>query len=82
MVLVMDVSPFLSDHSVDIVAGVGVGLVVLSALLPAGVSALVFRQRMPALVRPFKTPVYLVVFPLAILLSIYLLVLNFWNTPS
>lgn len=72
---VLDLVPL----SVDIVAGVGVGLVVLSALLPAGVSAFVLRQRMPALVRPFKTPLHFVVFPLAILLSIYLLALNFWN---
>ncbi|MFW9919434.1 MAG: APC family permease [Candidatus Thorarchaeota archaeon] len=79
MVLVMDINTYLSTYSVDIVAGVGVTLVLLSAMLPAGVSALRFRMTMPALVRPFKTPAYLIVFPLSILLSGYLILLNFSN---
>ncbi|TFH03571.1 MAG: APC family permease [Candidatus Thorarchaeota archaeon] len=65
--------------SVDVFASVGIGLVLMSAMLPAGLTALVLRRRMPALDRPFKTPLYQVVFPLAILLSIYLIVLNFLN---
>lgn len=64
-------------ESVDVFATAGLGLVLISAMLPAGLSALALRQKMPALVRPFKTPAYIIIFPLSILLSIYLIYLNF-----
>ncbi len=64
-------------ESVDVFATVGIGLILVSAMLPAGLSALTLRRKMPALVRPFKTPAYAVVFPLSIVLSLYLLYLNF-----
>lgn len=66
-------------ESVDVFATVGITSILLSAMLPAGLTALILRRRMPALDRPFKTPLYMVIFPLAILLSIYLIVLNLWN---
>ncbi len=65
--------------SIDVFATVGIGLVLISAMLPAGITTLYLRRKMPALDRPFKTPLYQIVFPLAILLSIYLIVLNFMN---
>ncbi|MDF1537956.1 MAG: APC family permease [Candidatus Thorarchaeota archaeon] len=64
-------------ESVDVFATAGLGLILISAMLPAGLSALALRQKMPALVRPFKTPAYIIIFPLSILLSIYLIYLNF-----
>ncbi len=67
------------ESSVDVFAAVALGLVLISALFPAGLTALYLRRKMPALTRPFKTPIYFVVFPLAIILSLYLIVLNFWD---
>ncbi len=64
---------------VDVVVAVGIGFILLSAMFPAGGIALYLRFKMPALVRPFRTPAYFIVFPLAISLSLYLFVLSFWN---
>ncbi|NWF94798.1 MAG: hypothetical protein HXY34_01515, partial [Candidatus Thorarchaeota archaeon] len=62
---------------VDVCATTGIGLVLVSMTLPAGLTALWLRMKMPALVRPFKVPLYVVVFSLAVLLSAYLLYLNY-----
>ncbi len=67
------------DYSIDAFAAAGLGLILISALFPAGLIAFYLRIKMPALKRPFKTPLFFIVFPLAIVLSLYLLVLNFWN---
>ncbi|TXT55894.1 MAG: membrane protein of unknown function [Candidatus Thorarchaeota archaeon] len=83
--IMVGTNPIWAD-SIDVFATVGVALVLISAMLPAGLTALVLRRRLPALDRPFKTPLYQVVFSLAILLSIYLVALNFsnpaWFLPS
>jgi amino acid transporter len=65
--------------SIDCFAAAGLGIILVSALLPAGIIALYLRIKIPALTRPFKTPVYFIVFPLAIILSLYLIVINFWE---
>ncbi|MBD3407090.1 MAG: amino acid permease [Candidatus Lokiarchaeota archaeon] len=74
------------SDSIDVFATAGTALILISAMLPAGLTALVLRRRLPALDRPFRTPLYQVVFSLAILLSIYLVALNFsnpdWFLPS
>lgn len=67
------------EYSVDAFAAGGLALILISALLPAGFIALYLRIKLPALTRPFKTPIFFIVFPLAIILSLYLLVLNFWD---
>lgn len=77
--LIMTLTSKYWDYSVDFFANAGVALVLISALLPAGISALYLRIKLPALNRPFKTPIYFIVFPLAVLLSLYLLVLNFFD---
>lgn len=64
---------------IGLFAVIGLGAVLLSAMLPAGLIALYLRIKMPILERPFKAPLFFVVFPLAILLSVYLLVLNFMS---
>lgn len=61
---------------VDFFAAIGMGLILLSAMIPAGVIALYLRIKMPILERPFKSPLYYIVFPLAIALSIYVFYLN------
>ncbi len=63
--------------SVDVFAGVGMALIIISALFPAGITALYLRIKLPALERPFKSPIFFIVFPLSVILSIYLLYLNF-----
>ncbi len=65
-------------QSIDAFATAGIAAVLLSAMLPAGITALILRVKMPALDRPYKTPLFQLVFPLAILLTLYLLILNFW----
>jgi len=63
--------------SVDMFAAAGIGLVLISAMLPAGLTALYLRMKMPAISRPYKAPLHIVTFGLAVLLSLYLLYLNF-----
>lgn len=65
------------DYSVDVFAGVGMALIIISALFPAGITALYLRIKLPALERPFKSPIFFIIFPLSVILSIYLLYLNF-----
>jgi len=67
------------EKSVDAFAAAGLGLILFSALLPAGLIAFYLRIKLPALKRPFKTPLFFIVFPLAIVLSLYMLLLNFWE---
>ncbi|TFG01061.1 MAG: APC family permease [Promethearchaeota archaeon] len=68
--------PLTEGLIVDIFAATGIGIVLISAMLPAGIIALYLRIKMPILERPFKTKFYYIVFPLAILLSIFLFYLN------
>lgn len=68
-----------NDYSIDHYAAVGIGLVLIASALPAGIVALYTRIKLPALDRPFKSPYYFIVFPLAILLSSYLIYLNYFN---
>ncbi|MEM4734795.1 MAG: amino acid permease [Candidatus Thorarchaeota archaeon] len=65
--------------SVGNFATAGLGLVLISTMLPAGLTAFYLRVKMPALSRPFKSPLHLIVFPLAILLSIYLILINYMD---
>ncbi|MHA1630202.1 MAG: APC family permease [Candidatus Heimdallarchaeota archaeon] len=67
------------ENSIVSFIAVGLGLILISAMFPAGLIALYLRIKLPALKRPFKTPLAIIIFPLAILLSLYLLVLNFWE---
>ncbi|RLI67387.1 MAG: hypothetical protein DRO63_04820, partial [Candidatus Gerdarchaeota archaeon] len=67
------------ENSIVSFIAVGLGLILISAMFPAGLIALYLRIKLPALKRPFKTPLAVIIFPLAILLSLYLLVLNFWE---
>ncbi|TXT58592.1 MAG: membrane protein of unknown function [Promethearchaeota archaeon] len=68
--------PITGGFSVGLFAAIGIALVLVSAMLPAGIIALYLRIKMPILERPFKTRLYYIVFPLAILLTIYLFILN------
>lgn len=68
--------PSLGGRIIGIFSYVGLGLILLAAMIPAGIIALYLRVKMPILERPFKTPLYYVVFPLSIILGIYLFVLN------
>ncbi len=68
---------WVDSRSVDLVAGVGVGLILISAMLPAGITALYLRIKLPILDRPYKAPLYFVVFPVSIALSLYLMHANY-----
>ena len=68
---------WVDGRTVDLVAGVGVGLILLSAMLPAGITALYLRVKLPILDRPYKAPLYFVVFPISIALSLYLIYANY-----
>lgn len=68
--------PLTDGAIIDVLVTIGLGLVLLSAMIPAGIIALYLRIKMPILERPFKTPVYFIIFPLSIILSIYLFILN------
>lgn len=65
-----------AGNIINIFVVIGLGFVLISALIPAGIIGLYLRIKMPILERPFKTPVYYIVFPLSILLGLYLLFLN------
>ncbi len=75
--LVMTILLATLNDIVDIFAATGLGLVLISTMLPAGFTALMLRIRLPALNRPFKTPLYQVVYPFAVILAIYLIYLNY-----
>jgi len=65
-----------AGNIINIFVVIGLGFVLISALIPAGIIGLYLRIKMPILERPFKTPIYYIVFPLSILLGLYLLYLN------
>lgn len=64
-------------YGIDVMANTGLGFVLVSTMLPAGITLLYLRIKAPALKRPFKTPLYPVVFFISTVLSLYLLYLNF-----
>ncbi|TXT67638.1 MAG: membrane protein of unknown function [Promethearchaeota archaeon] len=68
--------PVSGGFIVSIFSSIGIGLVLISAMLPAGIVALYLRIKMPILERPFKTNIPYFVFPLAIFLTGFLLFLN------
>ena len=61
---------------IGLFAAIGIGLILFSAMIPAGIIALYLRVKMPILERPFKSPIYYIVFPVAIILSFFLFYLN------
>ncbi|MCF2141170.1 MAG: APC family permease [Candidatus Lokiarchaeota archaeon] len=61
---------------INVFSYIGLGFILLSAMIPAGIIALYLRIKMPILERPFKTPIYYIVFPLSIVLGLYLFTLN------
>ncbi|WP_457556428.1 APC family permease [Candidatus Harpocratesius sp.] len=68
--------PSTSGAVIGIFSYVGIAFILLSAMIPAGIIALYLRVKMPILERPFKTPIYYIVFPLSIILGLYLFTLN------
>lgn len=74
--LMMGLLPIYGGPIIDFYGFIGIGLVLLSSMIPAGIIALYLRIKMPILDRPFKTPMYYIIFPLSILLGIFLFVLN------
>ncbi|MEA2071556.1 MAG: APC family permease [Asgard group archaeon] len=58
-------------------ATLSVALILLAVLLPAGLIGIYLRIKFPTLHRPFKSPLYFIVFPLAFILCLYMLVINF-----
>ncbi len=68
---------WIDNKTIDLIAGIGVGLILLSAMLPAGITALYLRVKLPILDRPYKAPLYFIVFPISIALSLYLIHANY-----
>jgi len=58
---------------------IGFCFILISSYLPIGVIALYLRVKMPILERPFKSPIYYIVFPISILLGLYLLYVNIFG---
>ncbi|MHA1510897.1 MAG: APC family permease [Promethearchaeota archaeon] len=61
---------------INIFMAIGFCFILISSYIPIGVIALYLRVKMPILDRPFKSPLYYIVFPIAILLGLYLLFVN------
>jgi len=61
---------------INIFMAIGFCFILISSYIPIGVIALYLRIKLPILDRPFKSPLYYIVFPLAILLGLYLLFVN------